>query len=79
MPSTKEELNELKRVAEGRIQEILRIISVAVDTICQSKLNEDELRLQKAVIASAKDSLYDARRELEIVKTCLEINYKITV
>ena len=74
MTSTKE-LNELKRVAEGRIQEFQRIIAVAVDTICQSKLNEDELRLQKAVIASAKDSLYDARRELEIVETCLEINY----
>ena len=74
MTSTKE-LNELKRVAEARIQEFQRIIAVAVDTICQSKLNEDELRLQKAVIASAKDSLYDARRELEIVETCLEINY----
>lgn len=78
MTSTKE-LNELKRVAEARIQEFQRIIAVAVDTICQSKLNEDELRLQKAVIASAKDSLYDARRELEIVQLCIDANTTITV
>jgi len=78
MTST-QELQEMKRVAEGRIQEFQRIISVAVETICQNKQNEDELRLQKAIIASAKDSLYDAQQELKVVMTCLEINHKITV
>lgn len=59
--------------AERRIAEIQGIISVAVDTIYGGRLREDDLRLQKAVIASATDSLCEARRERDIVLQCLKI------
>jgi hypothetical protein len=58
--------------ADRRIAEIQNIIRVAVDAIYDNKLGEDDLRLQKAVIASAKESLYDARRERDIIAICLK-------
>ena len=65
-------MNELAD-AERRMAEIQGIITVAVDAIYGGRLREDELRLQKAVIASAKESLYEARRERDIVAQCLKI------
>jgi hypothetical protein len=64
-------MNELADT-ERRMAEIQRIISAAVDAIYGGLLREDELRLQKAVIASAKESLYDARRERDIISICLK-------
>ena len=68
-------MNEIRTAladAERRIADIQCIISSAVDAIYDSTLGEDEIRLQKAVIASAKESLYDARQERDIIALCLK-------
>ena len=66
-------MNELTTVA-CRIAKIQGIIRAAVDAIYDNKLGEDEIRLQKAVIASATESLYEARREQDIVLQYLKIH-----
>jgi hypothetical protein len=47
-----------------RVKELNAIIKAAVDVIYNKHPNEEECRHQKAIIASANETLYEVKQEL---------------
>jgi len=72
MNSTVENAKKAVTDYEKQVKSLEQVIEGALNIIYQNHLSDEEVRIQKAIILSAKESLISAKEELAWAKQSLE-------
>ena len=72
MNSTVENAKKAVTDYEKQVKALEQVIEGALNIIYQNHLTDEEVRIQKAIILSAKESLISAKEELAWAKQSLE-------